>query len=171
MPLIEGYDISYLPSAALLQRKQKHGLLWPWNHELAAFGNPVVKADVADGLPGGNSAQLQSLPHSEEEIKSIAGFVSGHLQLFLQTNDLKKIFLSETSGQSLLLHVSTHAFADGNTPESSRLLFSAEGNDDAQPSYVYLREIYEMNLSRVQLATISAFSSTAARCAIRASPT
>jgi CHAT domain-containing protein len=75
--------------------------------------------------------------------------------LFLQSADLKQTFLSGAANSAALLHVSTHAFADVDRPENSRLLFSPDGAN-SEPVYVFLRELYGLDLSHVNLATISA---------------
>ncbi len=149
--LLETYDISYLPSAALLRRNRAERHLYgPWTHELAAFGDPITEPAL-----GGEASGLQQLPFSSQEIEDISRLTRGRSQLFLQQGDLKKTFRSGAGNHAFLLHVSTHAFADGNNPENSRLLFSPE-NDEGGPSYVFLREIYDLDLSYVRLATISA---------------
>ena len=97
----------------------------------------------------------QALPFSSQEILDIATLVRGEKQVFLRENDLKKYFLSSTSNTAFLLHVSTHAFADADNPENSRLLFSPEAANMGS-DYVFLRELYDLDLSHVNLAVISA---------------
>jgi CHAT domain-containing protein len=139
----------------LLRLSPNRHLQWPWNRELIAFGDPVVTAgEISPETTGGASALAQPLPYSASEISDIAKLARGTSRLYLGQNDLKRIFLDEAN-RAPLLHVSSHAFADGNNPENSRLLFSEE-NPDSQPVYVYLRELYDLDLSRVNLATISA---------------
>jgi CHAT domain-containing protein/Tfp pilus assembly protein PilF len=159
--LIEQYDITYLPTAALLRRiPAGRGAPWPWTTELVAFGDPVVNADV-NAERNENQVQrisqpgIQDLPYSTKEIEDIAQFARGTSRLFLRYADLKKSFLSGAANSAPLLHVSTHAFADADRPENSRLLFSPDRADSA-PVYVYLRELYDLDLTRVNLATISA---------------
>ncbi len=123
--LIEQYDITYLPTAALLRRPHvSQKCLWfPWTYELAAFGDPTVGSNDAHESDHLKESGAQHLPFSASEIHSIATLVHGASQLFLQQRDLKKLFLSSSVNNALLLHVSTHAFADGDSPETSRLLF------------------------------------------------
>ncbi len=156
-PLIEKYNISYLPTAALLFRSSRNRRVeLPWRDELVAFGDPRtggikdLEADDATAQQG-----TQPLPFSSKEILSVARLVRGRKEMFLGANDLKKDFLSLTSNRALLLHVSTHAFADADNPENSRLLFSPEAGN-AGSDYVFLRELYDLNLSNVNLAVISA---------------
>jgi CHAT domain-containing protein len=154
---IERYDISYLPSAALLRRiPAPHRVYWPWTRELVAFGDPIVNVEESGNqLKNADQPGTQSLPFSAKEIEDVSHLTRGTCLLFLQRGDLKKAFLNGTSNSAPLLHVSTHAFADGDNPEDSRLLFSADTADSAPP-YVFLRELYDLDLRHVNLATISA---------------
>ena len=72
--LVDRYDISYLPSAALLRRNiaDRH-VYWPWNRELVAFGDPVVKtSEITNGKQDAAPLNEQSIPYSREEIDEIA---------------------------------------------------------------------------------------------------
>ena len=156
--LIEQFDVSYLPTAAILTRERTREKLVqaPWTQELIAFGDP--SADSSQ--PSGDADELdragtQRLPYSSQEISAIAGLARGRTELFLRENDLKTNFLAAAPKAAFVLHVSTHAFADGNNPENSRLLFSPSVRNGS-PEYVFLRELYDMELSHVRLATISA---------------
>jgi tetratricopeptide (TPR) repeat protein len=160
--LIERYDITYLPTAALLRRRSDNRrIYWPWTHELAAFGNPVMeskKSETAvsdDQMQDARQEGIQALPYSAQEIEDISHLARGAAQLFLQRDDQKTTFLNGSANSALLLHVSTHAFADADRPENSRLLFSPEGAGST-PNYVFLRELYDLDLTHVNLATISA---------------
>jgi len=156
--LLEQCDISYLPSAALLSRTQpqQNFLHGPWTRELIAFGDPAL---TSVGNPEDHETSGQDgperLPFSSREVVGIAELIHGRGELYLQENDKKKIFLSASHLASSVLHVSTHAFADVASPENSRLLFSPEG-PDGQPDYLFLRELYDMDLSHINLATVSA---------------
>jgi len=158
--LIERFDIAYLPSAALLRRESPVDPAFhsPWTRQLVAFGDPTLAA-TADSGTRGDSPNPQhdppQLPYSGEEIHNIARMATGKTDLFLQQDDLKKWFLNGVSNSGQLLHVSTHAFADGDNPEQSRLLFSSEQAGQGE-DYVFLRELADMDLSNVRLATISA---------------
>jgi len=156
--LIERCDISYLPTAALLHRPrspQRFPRL-PWSTELVAFGDPTIQTQQITGTVGEVEGQnMQPLPFSGQEILNIAGFTRGRSKLFLRQNDLKKSFRATNVNRASLLHVSTHAFTDANSPENSRLLFSSE-SPQGDPDYVFLRELYDLDLSNVRLATISA---------------
>jgi tetratricopeptide (TPR) repeat protein len=153
--LIEDYDITYLPTAALLHRPVANGRwpLFPWSDELVAFGDPVLTGVTSE--TSGESHPVSALRFSRNEILDVAKFAQGRNKLFLQQDDRKSLFLSPVPSNALLLHVSTHSFADTENPENSRLLFSPE-TAGGEPQYVFLRELYDRDLRKVQLATISA---------------
>ena len=153
--LVERADLSYLPSAVLLRRPQPSvgRLRLPWSRELAAFGDPVVDSNGPGGLSDG---QVQTLPFSAEEIHSIARLTPGRSELFLGIANQKSTFLSGAANSAPLLHVSTHAFADVSSPEDSRLLFSADGSSADRAHFVFLRELYDLDLSNVTMAVLSA---------------
>src|SRR2546426_548494 len=66
---------------------------------------------------------------------------------------------SGSSGQELrgvpLLHFSTHAIADTRDPDRSRVLL-APATAGGPADYLFLREIYDLDLAGVQLVTLSA---------------
>ena len=155
--LIERLDISYLPTAALLRRVNSRDQQWhfPWEREVVAFGDPAIPQHekTRDELDRGSN--LQPLPYSAEEIQNIVSVSSGKSELFLRAADLKSAFLGGRANTASLLHVSTHAFADADNPENSRILFSP-GGAGRDADYVFLRELYGLDLSSVNLATLSA---------------
>src|SRR4029077_7407392 len=70
-PLIESYDISYLPSAVLLRRKSADSRVhWPWTRELVAFGHPVVATEKSENQDV-DRRDTQSLAYSATEIQQI----------------------------------------------------------------------------------------------------
>ena len=154
--LIERLDISYLPTAALLRRPRTpvKRIRFPWTRQLAAFGNPTLQEQVTTPENLEASVGLHALPFSAEEIQSIAGMARGESSLFLGSADLKNALLTGDA-RAPILHVSTHAFADTDVPESSRILFSPETPGGAA-DYLFLRELYDLDLSGVDLATLSA---------------
>jgi CHAT domain-containing protein/Flp pilus assembly protein TadD len=158
--LIERCDITYLPSATLIRHIHTDQRLYgPWTRELVAFGSPVFSiGEFENKTSKMDPPGIQSLPNSAREIEDIARLMHGASRVFLQREDRKKSFLDGSANSALLLHVSTHAFADVDRPEDSRLLFSEDGEDSGS-SYVFLRELSGMDLSHVDLATISACDS------------
>lgn len=157
--LIEHHDLTYMPSAVLLlrgalERKRSFGL--PWERELVAFGDPAVVANGESSLLASRGGEnLQSLPSSRDEIRSIAAMSAGRARLYLSEADQKKKFFDSARSGAPLLHVSTHAIADMDNPERSRLLFSPD--EPGQPNnFLFLKELYDLDLRGVSLATLSA---------------
>ncbi len=157
-PLLEQHDVTYLPSAVLLlrgalQRNWKIGL--PWQRQLLAFGDPAVVGTGESTLLSERSGGLGALPSSGEEIRTIAGMSAGRAQLFLGPADRKPDFFNAARSGASLLHVSTHAIADMDNPERSRLLFSPD--QPGQPNnFVFLKELDDLDLRGISLATLSA---------------
>jgi tetratricopeptide (TPR) repeat protein len=150
--VIEKFAVSYLPSSTFLVR---HGLpqmrrwKWPWQRELVAFGDPPAERDrLADG------PDLARLSYATEEIRAIAASLPGAAELHVGAAAQKR-FLDHGLRGVPLLHFSTHAIADTRDPERSRVLL-APAAPGAPSDYLFLREIYELDLAGVQLATMSA---------------
>jgi len=158
--LVEQFDVSYLPSASLLLRGPPRSgkPRPPWRRELLAFGDPVM-AQAVPGLTDvlSDPAQNTALPYSSEEIHAIAKLCPGRAELHLGPAALKQSFMDATGKYPPLLHISTHAAVDADNPDRSRLLFSPP-NSRAPSDYLFLKEIYELDLRGVDLATISACS-------------
>jgi CHAT domain-containing protein len=152
--LIESYNISYLPTALLLQRERLRTARFhlPWARELVAFGDPVIHE--RGSLEDDEAVNRTLLERSAEEIRTLAAITNGRKEIFVGPADSKHVFLSGKANDGFLLHISTHATADADNPENSRLLFSSQNNVSAD--YVFLGELSELNLSGVNLATISA---------------
>jgi CHAT domain-containing protein len=136
---------------------QKRSWRFPWDRELVAFGDPIAStpagakrpaALVEDEIPG-------RLPKSAEEVRAIARMVHGRAEIHLGGDDLKKYLLQGRATGVPMLHLSTHATADLDNPERSRMLFSPESSNEAL-DYLFLKEIYDLDLRGVELATLSA---------------
>ena len=154
--LIERFDVSYLPSAAILLRDPPPlvgAWSFPWSRRLVAFGDPVVTTASAAALPGDSSRAR--LATSAEEVREIARFGGGRAEVHLGRANSKKHLLGGAVRGVPLLHLSTHATADETNAERSRILFSATGAD-AAPEYLFLKEVYDLDLRGVDLTTLSA---------------
>ena len=137
--LIEHYSIFYLPAASMFpQAKPPAMARFPWSKQLIAFADPIRIANP--------------LPASRKEATSIAAQLPGRSQLLLAANNLKRN-LHDLSAP--LLHFSTHAVADIAAPDRSRILFTPEPGS-SEPDFLFLREVYALDLSAVDLVTLSA---------------
>jgi CHAT domain-containing protein len=158
-PLVERFDVSYLPSAAVLLRDSAGASRsWapPWKRELVSFAAPRFQpASHGAAFELGGAELRNPLPASGEEARVIARTLAGRAQLFLGDADLKKHLLDGAATGVPLLHLATHAVADMASAERSRILFSPEREQDGV-DYLFLKEVYDLDLRGVDLATLSA---------------
>src|SRR5262249_50253659 len=156
-PLLESRDVTYLPSAVLLLREAREkaaAIRYPWQAQFVGFGDPAVVGSGESMLTvsrEGNSA----LPASGEEIRAIARMSAGRTHLFLGPDDRKRSFFDSAGSGAALLHVSTHAVADTDDPHRPRLPFSPDESGQ-QNNYLFLKELYDLDLRGMSLATLSA---------------
>jgi CHAT domain-containing protein len=158
-PLLETRDVTYMPSAVLLLRgalQNASATRLPWQQQLVGFGDPSVIGGGESSLTSAPRGEIMgSLPASGEEIRGIARMSAGRTKLFLGPDDRKQTFFDSARSGAALLHVSTHAVADMDDPERSRLLFSPD--EPGQPNnYLFLKELYDLDLRGMSLATLSA---------------
>jgi CHAT domain-containing protein len=158
--LVERFDISYLPSAAALLREPSAVNRWPhfpWQRQLLALGDPIVRSQTAAPTAGPLTADESRarLPKSAEEVEAIARISRGRADVYLGAADLKRHLLEGKAKGASLLHLSTHATADDDNPERSRILFSP-AEPDQPADYLFLKEIYGLDLRGVDLTTLSA---------------
>jgi CHAT domain-containing protein len=158
-PLLETRDVTYMPSAVLLLRgamQNASATRLPWQQQLAGFGDPAVIGGGESSLTSAPRGEISgSLPASGDEIRGIARLSAGRSKLFLGADDRKQTFFASAHSGVALLHVSTHAVADMDDPERSRLLFSPD--EPGQPNnYLFLKELYDLDLRGTSLATLSA---------------
>ncbi len=158
-PLLESRDITYLPSAVLLLRgalKNASATRFPWQQQLVGFGDPAVVGSGESSLTNAPRGDVTgALPASGEEIRMIARMSAGRTRLFLGPEDRKRNFFESAGSGAALLHVSTHAVADMDDPERSRLLFSPDQPGEPN-NYLFLKELYDLDLRGMSLATLSA---------------
>jgi CHAT domain-containing protein/tetratricopeptide (TPR) repeat protein len=147
-PLIERHDVTYMPTAALLLRSTPSPRRYapPWTAEFRGFADPVFGSAALE-------EQIRRLPASAEEVTAIATELGGQAILRLGEKNRKE-HLREASAAPLL-HIATHAFVDPGAIEQSRILFSAE-RPGGPATYLFLKEAYELPLTNVELAVLSA---------------
>ncbi len=157
--LVERFDVTYLPSSSILLRQPPVGRRWhlPWSRQVLAFGDPITPSRRDSNLVEVflEDELRRPLPSSAEEVRAIARASSGRSEIHLAGDDLKKYLLQGKAQGVPILHLSTHATADIDNPERSRILFSSESKD-GRPDYLFLREVYDLDLQGVELVTLSA---------------
>jgi len=158
--VVERFAVSYLPSAVILQREPPSwnaSWAFPWKRQLVAFGDPWIarggKRSAFEEL--GGPELMGNLPASAEEVRAIAAICPGRSEIHLGKEDLKAHLLGGRAGRVSLLHLGTHATADADSPERSRILFSPASEEDGA-DYLFLKEVYDLDLRGVDLATLSA---------------
>jgi len=133
--LIEDYVISYVPSGSVLRfvlAKHKQNQL-----VALVFGNPHVP-------------DTPLLLNAETEALLVADLlnVSSHVR-----DDATETLLISQAPEAGLVHLACHGRFNQKVPLFSRLLLSA---DDENDGALYVYEIYNLNLSKANLVTLSA---------------
>jgi tetratricopeptide (TPR) repeat protein len=158
-PIVERFDVSYLPSAAVLLRDSSGPSRFsapPWRRQLVSFAAPRIQpAPHGAAMELGGAELTNPLPASAEEARAIARTCPGRAQLFLGNANLKRHLVEGAAAGVPLLHLATHAVADMASPERSRILFSPDREQDGA-DYLFLKEVYDLDLRGVDLATLSA---------------
>ncbi|HEX8410646.1 MAG TPA: CHAT domain-containing protein [Thermoanaerobaculia bacterium] len=149
-PLVERHAVTYMPTAALLLRVTAPARRFapPWTPQFRGFGDPVFGSAALE-----DERQVGRLPASAKEVKAIASELGGEPILRLGEDDRKE-HLQQASAAPLL-HIASHAFVDPGAIEQSRILFSAR-QLGGPATYLFLNEAYELPLSKVELAVLSA---------------
>jgi hypothetical protein len=147
-PLVERHDVTYIPTAALLLRPARPARRWapPWTPQFRGFADPLFGSAALE-------RGARRLPASATEVRAIASELGGASVLHLGTDDRKQHLLRDRGAP--LLHIASHAFVDPGAIEQSRILFSAERPGGAA-TYLFLKEAYELPLTDVELAVLSA---------------
>jgi len=151
--MIERTAVSYAPTAAMLLRNPPaRRTAWPpWTPEFRGFGDPRFASASLD-----DPASLRMrLAASADEVQTIASELGGRSFFHLGTDD-RKVWLTEAFEQAPILHLATHAVADANAIERSRILFSPASGSKQSADYLFLKEAYDLPLKNVELAVLSA---------------
>jgi CHAT domain len=92
---------------------------------------------------------------SGDEVRAIASEIAGAAAIHVGA-DNRKAYLYGSGSVPPLLHIATHAVADANAMEQSRILFSPPRQGAGGADYLFLKEAYELKLQGVELAVLSA---------------
>lgn len=151
-PLVQQVAVSYAPTAALLLRPpaSRRSLRLPWHVQLRAFADPVFTSATMDHA-GEVRARLTA---SDQEVRAIASEIAGAASIHTGA-DNRKAYLYDPRPLPPILHLATHAVADTDAMERSRILFSP-AREGSGADYLFLKEAYELDLSGVELAVLSA---------------
>ncbi len=157
--LIERASVTYMPSAGVLLRPTSRERSWspPWRQELLAFADPAADAS-GSGLFRAGQARGETwsrLPKAVEEVRYIASVLPGRPEVRVGADAAKKDLLAGVVRRVPLMHMATHATADYTAPERSRILFAPAEKENAA-DFLFLREIYGLDLKGVDLVVLSA---------------
>ena len=133
--LIETHTLRLLPSASILQFLNKK------NHptsNILVMGNPDLNNPAMD------------LPGAEREARAIARGWSNS-KVILRKNASESLF-KKSSGHFRYIHLASHGEFNPDTPLDSRMLLSADGDNDGN---LTITEIYDLRLN-ADMVTLSA---------------
>ena len=151
--LVERFDVSYLPSAALLVLHRPTAArrwAWPWQRELVAFGDPAPAASYPL-----ETRPLPPLPFAAEEVQRVARELPGRAELHVGADARKQFVVDGRLRGTPVVHFSSHAVADTRDPDRSRILLAPPSPGGAA-DYLFLRDVNDLDLAGVSLVTLSA---------------
>jgi CHAT domain-containing protein/Tfp pilus assembly protein PilF len=163
--LIEDHQISYLPSASLielLRQPPKPASDIDDQLDLLAFGDPVFqqqsKPSLSRKLPATPSeinrqtgdwdrTKLLRLPRTRDEVEYIASLIPKEQQrLYLGKDSTEKAFKQESLSKYKWIHFATHSLIDERTPGRSAVVLALDGNN-AEDGFLRTTEIADLDLN------------------------
>jgi CHAT domain-containing protein/tetratricopeptide (TPR) repeat protein len=162
--LIEDHQISYLPSASLielLRQPPKSASDIDGQLDLLAFGDPVFqqqsKTSLSLKLPAPSSAinrqawdrditNLSRLPRTRDEVEYIASLIPKERQhLYVGKDSTERAFKQESLGKYKWIHLATHSLIDERTPGRSAVVLALDENN-AEDGFLRATEIADLDL-------------------------
>jgi CHAT domain-containing protein len=161
--LIQSYQITYLPSASLIELLRQAPTASTMGREdqldLLAFGDPVFqqRAKNSSGrkLPPTRSGTKQDawdmttlapLPRSRDEVEYIASLIpKGRKRLYLGKDSTEKTFKQETLSKFKWIHLATHSFIDEQNPDRSAVVLALDA-DNNEDGFLRATEIADLAL-------------------------
>jgi CHAT domain-containing protein/Tfp pilus assembly protein PilF len=163
--LIEDHEISYLPSASLielLRQPPKSASDLDDRLDLLAFGDPVFqqqsKTSLSRTLPATRSennrragdwdmTNLSRLPRTRDEVEYIASLIPKERQhLYLGKDSTEKAFKQESLSKYKWIHLATHSLIDERTPGRSAVVLAIDGNN-TEDGFLRATEIADLDLN------------------------
>lgn len=163
--LIEDHQISYLPSASLielLRQPPKSASEPDGQMDLLAFGDPVFqqqsKTSLSRKLPATPSAinrrawgrdmtNLSRLPRTRDEVEYIASLIPKERQrLYVGKDSTEKAFKQEALSKYKWIHLATHSLIDERTPGRSAVVLALDENN-AEDGFLRATEIADLDLN------------------------
>jgi CHAT domain-containing protein len=147
--LIAERNVDYVFSAGVLLKQMKRKRE---GEKLLALGY------AGSGGSRENRTGLNNLPGTEREVMSIKNVMKNHVnKYFLEGGASEATFKQQASGFDIV-HLAVHGEADTTNAMNSRLVFRSE-QDSVEDGSLYAHELYEIDLSTLDLAVLSACES------------
>lgn len=164
--LIEDHQISYLPSAGLIELLRQPMPESASKHDgqmdLLAFGDPVFqqksKTPLSQNVPAssakienqawyGELALLSPLPRTRDEVEYIASLIPKERErLYLGKDSTEKAFKQEPLSKYRWIHFATHGLIDERNPGRSAVVLGRDTDND-EDGFLRATEIADLNLN------------------------
>lgn len=147
--LITERQVGYAFSASVLQKQL----------ERRRDGKKLLALGYAgNGMSRNNRGGIANLPGTEKEIKSIKDVMKNDVnKYFLEGAASEATFKQQAQGFDIV-HLAVHGEADTTSALNSRLIFRSE-LDTVEDGKLYAHELYELDLSKLDLAVLSSCES------------
>ena len=145
--LIEDYQISYLPSASLIELLRQPPPMSATARDerldLLAFGDPVF----ADRQTWDwDTPNLLRLPRTRDEVEYIASLVPKERErLYLGKDSTERAFKHERLNKYRWIHFATHSLIDERNPDHSAVALALDANND-EDGFLRATEIADLDL-------------------------
>ncbi|HET6979817.1 MAG TPA: CHAT domain-containing protein [Pyrinomonadaceae bacterium] len=164
--LIEDHQISYLPSASLIQLLREPSVKSDSNQkdqlDLLAFGDPVFPQQSKTSLTRKAATtptavnwqawdldmpKLSRLPRTKDEVEYIASLIpKERMRLYLGKDSTEKAFKQEPLNRYKWIHLATHSLIDDRNPGRSAVVLGLDGNND-EDGFLRATEIADLDLN------------------------
>lgn len=145
--LIEDHQISYLPSASLIellrQPPPKSASARDEQLDLLAFGDPVFADRQAWD---GDMPNLSRLPRTRDEVEYIASLIPKERErLYLGKESTERAFKHERLSKYRWIHLATHSLIDERNPGHSAVALALDASND-EDGFLRATEIADLDL-------------------------
>ena len=147
--LLLEHPISYAYSAGVLLRQSAHERE---GKKLLAFGY------AGTGSSRQNRSGLVNLPGTEKEILAIKEVMKNHVNKYELRGEASESFFKQQAHDFDIVHLAVHGEGDTLNALNSRLIFRTE-QDSVEDGSLYAHELYDLNLSKLDLVVLSACES------------
>jgi CHAT domain-containing protein len=149
------YNLPYL--------MKNHSISYAYSSEILLHQSAVPrdgKKIIAFGYAGNDSANnvrsaMANLPGTREEIKAIEMIMENSVNQYWLEGDASENLFKQQASHFDIVHLALHGEADTTNALNSRLVFRTNA-DSLEDGSLYAHELYDMDLSQLDLAVLSA---------------